>query len=277
VCLNVGPVGYRNCRLRAETAAPRELTPRELHVWGRFGAGTWKKVRITTDSLSVRGQVTDTTTTETKTTLVRADSHRLTLRIEAAVEVSGKRFESPPQIVEYGYYGEGPNDASESKLVGNSDFTIEGQRFPCQIRQVVANIGPQKQVTKMYLSDDVEPFVLFRETTLVKDDGKSEGDQKTTVEVIAVDMPYKVLHDVKLAAYERTTQKTPRGTNVSLDVTCVDVPGGIVARTSKEIDPDGRMVRSSKLELVDYRAVDDDDDDSSQILTRRQARHARRR
>jgi hypothetical protein len=155
---------------------------------------------------------------------------------------------------------------------------IDGQFCPCEIRQVDAIGGQQTPITRtrLYLSDDVEPFVLLRETTLLKD-GKTSVDQtqKTTSEVIALDRPYRVLNDLKSVAYERTTQKMPRGTNVALDVVCVDVPGGTVARTVKEFDSQNHLVRQSSLELIDYHVVADDDD-SSQILNRRQARRSRR-
>src|SRR6185369_7500430 len=165
---------------------------------------------------------TDTTTTETKTTLVRVDSKRLTLRIEATVEVAGKRFESQTQTVEYGYYGETSSERPDAKNLRNTQVTIEGRDVPCELRLVVATNVQQKQVMRLYLSDDVEPFVLKRETTTVQN-AKSSADQQTTAEteVIAVDMPYAVMRDLKSAAYEQTVQKTQRGTNVSLDVICV--------------------------------------------------------
>jgi len=263
-------------RADAPQATQTELTPRDLHVWGRFDPGTWKRVRIFTETLNDKGAVVDTTITETKTTLVRADAGRLALRIEATVDVGGRRFESPPQTVEYGYYGEPPGQKSEAKFVGSEQLTIDGRQVPCEIRQVVATTADQKQVTRMYLSNDVEPFVLKRETTLLKVAGKSETDQETQVEVIALDMPYRVLRDIKPAAYERTIQQSPRGTNITLDVTCVDVPGAIVARTSKEMNSKGQLVRRSTLELVDYHVVDNDDD-GSVMMTRRQARRAARR
>ncbi len=273
----VGIRGISTARAEATTPATSELSPRDLHVWGRFAIGTWKQVRVVTETLDAHGQVTDTTTTETKTTLVHADSQRLTLRIEATVEVAGKRFESQNQTVDYGYYGEAPNERSEAKNLGATQLTIEGRDVPCQLRLVVATGTQQKQVMRMYLSDDVEPFVLKRETTTVQN-AKSSTDQQTTseTEVIGVDMPYTVLHDVKSAAYEQTIQKNQRGTNISFDVVCVDVPGGIVARTSKEFDPQGRLLRRSTLQLVDYHVAVDDDDDGSMFLTRRQTRRARR-
>ncbi len=288
--------------LRAETVTPvsasvpssaAELTPRDLHVWGRFDPGTWKQVRIVTDTLNDRGEVVDTTITEAKTTLVRADAKRLTLRIEATVEVGGRRFESPPQTVDYGYYGESATEPTELKSLGSEPLTVDGRQVPCRIEQVVATEGRQKQVTQLFLSDDVEPYVLKRETRFFTADGKSLDNPQTTVEVIALDMPYNVLNEVKSTAYERTIQRGPRGANITLDVTSVDVPGGIVARTSKELDSQGRLVRRSTLELVNYHVVDNDDDgnadssnsnnssgsgdkNSPQNLTRRQAKRARK-
>ncbi|HZZ26425.1 MAG TPA: hypothetical protein VFE46_00355 [Pirellulales bacterium] len=269
----------------SSTASAAELTPRDLHVWGRFDPGTWKQVRVITDALNSRGEVVDTTTTEIKTTLLRADAKRLTLRIEAIVEVGGRRFESPAQIVEYGYYGESPNQPAELKSLGSEPLTVDGRQVSCRIQQLVANTGHDKEITQFFLSDDVEPYVLKRETRIFTADGKSPQDPQTTVEVIALDMPYKVLHEMKSTAYERTIQRSDHGANVTLDVTSVDVPGGIVARTSKEFDSEGRLVRRSTLELVDYRVVDNDDDNADnssgdknnpQNLTRRQVKRARK-
>jgi hypothetical protein len=267
-----------------------ELSARDLHVWGRFDPGTWKRVRIVTETLDDHGAVADTTTTESKTTLVRADAKRVTLRIEAMVNVAGKRFAIQPQVVEYGYYGESPNEPTDLKTLGSESLMVDGRQVPCRIEQVVASAGQQKQVTQMFLSDAVEPFVLKRETALFKKDGTGENtleDPQTTTEVIALDVPYKVLQEIKSTAYERTIQRSTRGTNVTLDVTSVDVPGGIVARTSKELDPVGRLLRRSTLELVDYQVVDNEDDNNSAVdksgdknnalsLTRRQARKARK-
>jgi len=196
-----------------------ELTARDLHVWGRFGVGTWKQVRIVTESIGARGEVVDTTTTETKTTLVRADASRLTLRIEATVEVAGKRFQSQPQVVEYGYYGEAPNEPTDLKTIGTAQVTIGDRQCNCQVQQVVANVGAQKQITKLFVSDDFEPYILRRDTTVVTSDNKVDAKQQTTAEVVGLDRPYKVLHDVKPTAYERTIQHTPRGTNFTDDVT----------------------------------------------------------
>ena len=100
--------------------------------------------------------------------------------------------------------------------------------------------------------------------------------------MIGLDLPYHVLHGIKPAALERTIQQTSKGTNISLDVTCLDIPGGIVARASNELDEKGHVVRRSMLELIDYKIVSDDSDASQdnagnmqRFYSRREMRRAR--
>lgn len=264
------------CGLDPARAQETGLEARDLHVWGRFCPGTWKQVRLITETVGPNGEITGTTTTETKTTLVRAGANSVTLQIDVTVEVGGKRFQGQSQTVESGFFSEDPGDTSKLKPIGSEQLTIDGRHVTCKIHQVTAGSGQRKQTTRFFLSNDVEPFVLKRETFPISTEGDS-SKESSTLEVIALDMPYKVLNEQKTAAFERAIQRTERGTTVTLDVTCVDVPGGVVARTSKELDAQGKIVRRSTLELVNYHVVlQNDEDEPPRYLTRRQMRKARK-
>ena len=83
----------------------------------------------------------------------------------------------------------------------------------------------------------------------------------SVVEVIAVDMPEKVLTEVKSVAHVKTVETFGDATSgnssskVTLEVHCDDVPGGVVSHTSKHAGF-GQSDRSrSTLELVDYEAI----------------------
>ena len=69
-------------------------------------------------------------------------------------------------------------------------------------------------------------------------------------------MPYRVLTQVKPVAFVRTVQ-TQRGVVLvsTIEIQCVDVPGAVVAHSSHEFDANGRIIRRSVLELVDYEVV----------------------
>src|SRR5687768_11687188 len=75
---------------------PMPPLPQEQHPWGRFPSGSWKSVRVVTETLDDKGEVANVTRTETRTTLVAADERGYSLRIESTVEVAGKRFASQP-------------------------------------------------------------------------------------------------------------------------------------------------------------------------------------
>ena len=57
--------------LAAPAAAQDVAYPREHHPWGRFPAGSWKHVRTTSETLDDKGQLANTTRTDTRTTLIR--------------------------------------------------------------------------------------------------------------------------------------------------------------------------------------------------------------
>ena len=78
----------------------------KLHPWGQFDPGTWKTVRVTTETFNEQGQVVSTSTADATTTLVDIDNDGVTLEIQTCMEVAGKRFEAEPQTVKQGFHGE---------------------------------------------------------------------------------------------------------------------------------------------------------------------------
>lgn len=238
-------------------AAEDPASPREMDVWGRFAKGSWKQTRIVSEALDEAGKVTTTTTTEVRTTIVAIDSNKVTLQIKVTVEAGGKRYDTEPQTVHHGYYGEGPNQLVHIRALPKTDVTIDGKTFACRTQEVSIDAGQQKTVSKLFQSDTQVPYVLRRETTLT-DSANPSANHTETAEVIMLDMPFKVRSEIKPTAFERSVQKNGKGTTITVDVTNVDVPGGIVLRTLKELDNQGRITRRSTVELVDYSAVEED-------------------
>jgi hypothetical protein len=92
---------------------------------------------------------------------------------------------------------------------------------------------------------------LRSETKVVDGEGKPVGP--TTVStVVAVDMPFKVLAETKMAWHLKTIKHAGNRTEITLEVYCPDIPGGLVAHTSKTLDETGKVIERSTLELIDY-------------------------
>ena len=233
--------------------------PRNRHPWGRFAIGSWKRVRVQIESLDENGQVTGTSTTETTTTLVDVDKDGYTLHIEVTIEVAGRRRSATPQIIKQGFNGEPKGQQVSYKIIGNGSVTIAGSIIPSEIRQTIVNGGNTRRVTTVHYSDRIAPFVLKLNTTIT-DLTKQETKYQTEVEVIAVAMPCKVLAEMMTTSHIKTIHKQPHGSEVTLEVQSINVPGGVVSHSSKQMNDKGQVVRRSTLELLDFGIGEDQDD-----------------
>jgi hypothetical protein len=229
---------------------------REHHAWGRFSPESWVRVRKQTEEFDEAGRLKTVSTTETKTSLVAVDDFGCTLRVEVAVDVAGKRFAAQPRMVRIGYYGESDGDLATMRMIGNETLEIGGNKVPCMVLEASVNGSNEKSVSTISYCESVSPFVLKRQT-VVTDSSGQQVRRQTAVDTLAVDMPYKVLTELKTVAYLRTSEKHVQGSSHTLEVYCLEIPGGVVTHSSKEFDAAGHLLRRSTLELIDYASVVD--------------------
>ena len=224
--------------------------PPDHHPWGRFPIGSWKLVRVVTEAIDAQGRVATVTTTETRTTLVASDPASYTLRADVTVEVAGRRFASAPQTLKHGYYGENPGQPVTVKQLGDSQLSLDGRMVACELRQAVVETEGTRRVSTIHYSNSLSPYQLRRETTA---EGAADDKRATTVvEIVALNLPQRVVDEIKQATYVKTTHQHAQGTKVTLEVQCDDVPGGVVSHWSSETDAAGKVLRRSTLEMVDY-------------------------
>jgi hypothetical protein len=227
---------------------------REHHAWGRFSPESWVRVRKLTEEFDDAGRLKSVSTTETKTSLVAVDDFGCTLRVEVAVDVAGKRFAAQPRMVRVGYYGESDGDLATLRGTGSEMLDIGGNKVPCVVLEAAVNGNNEKSVSTISYCESVSPFVLRRQT-VVTDTSGQQVHRQTAVETLAVDMPYKVLTELKTVAYLRTSERHSQGSSHTIEVYCLEIPGGVVAHSSKEFDTAGQLLRRSTLELIDYASI----------------------
>jgi hypothetical protein len=193
-----------------------------------------------------------TSATDTKTTLTGVDETGVTLLSEVIVQIlPGKHIETQPRQIKQNFFGELADHRTTLSQLEHSDVTIQGRKINCRVYQLANRNTTTDTVTKVYYSDKVEPYILRRET--VKSDiATGEKVSETEVEVIATDVPCKVLGTIRKCSKVRLVNEHANGTTTTVADTSVDVPGGVVCHTMKELDTDGQMVRRSTLELLDY-------------------------
>ena len=229
------------------------------HPWGSFPPGAWKRVRVVSQTFDDKGRVTSTGTSDTTTTLTQVDENDYTLRLEVAVEVSGKRFLSQPQVLRQGYYGEPVGQDVVDRKTADQVLTINGASIPCELREIVISGDKGKRFCLLQYSNRTPPYSLKSLTTAIGPDGKAQL-ASTQVEAVALEMPYKVGAEIKSTSFVKTVHaRGSEGSTVTLEVHCADVPGGVVAHTSREADGQGRLTRRTTLELLEYNPGPNDD------------------
>ena len=252
--------------------AEADLVLQQSHAWGRFGKGSWRQVRIVTESFDELGHLTHSSITDNKTTVEEVTPERVTLKIEVTVEVAGQKFPSQPQTIKQGYAGENVGQTVSIKSLAPEVVIVDGREIPCETQQIEILGGASKEVSLISYSLQLTPPILKRKSTL-SDVASAKMVQQATSEVKALDMSRTVLDEIepRTAYLVLQEQKTDRGTTTTWSWHVPEVPGEIVDQSSKKVDGQGRLVRRSTLELVGYNVEGHD------LGARRTRRHKRGR
>ena len=248
VCIVLGLLLLASARVTAQDDSPS----RSRHLWGSFKVGSWKRLRKLTETLDGDGKIVSTSSAETTVTLTNVNDMCFTRRSEVKLEVAGKVFQAEPRIFEAGYFGQAVNaKVHELDKQRSGKFFIDGRSFETQIRTFNVRDDASSNQIEQYYSEELFPHVLRSATKTLGANGEP-GESTSVSTVIAVNMPYKVLTETKLAWYLKTIRQVTNGKEVTLEIYCEDIPGGLVAHTSKMIDANGRVMERSTLELLDY-------------------------
>ena len=221
------------------------------HSWASFQPGAWKLVRVVTESYDEGSHIINVNITETKTSLLRIDEDGVVLEVEVGVEVAGKQFDGQPQCLKQGFHGELVGGEVKFLPAAAAEVSIEDQKIPCRSQKIEVSGPAGRTSVNVFFSDTLSPYILRRQSKTT-DVGGTNVLSETLSEVVALDMPQRVLSEMKNVACIKTLQKTPRGSVTTLAMSSPDVPGGAVSQTTKETDATGRLIRRSTLELVNY-------------------------
>ena len=240
-----------SCSLLPSVATGQEwLESVNHHWWGPCGVGSWKKVRVVTDILDSKGKVTSTTKSVTTTTLMKADRRDYVLRMEVEMQLGEKRFVAEPRTVTRNFFF-GDNQKARFVQTGRTaNLKINGHTIPGTIREVTLNSEKGQRVSSVHYSAQNPPYVFKRKTTA--SDGKGQLQYTTEMDVNEYGIAHKVLGESKRVCHIKTVHAQDKLITTTNEVYCPDVPGGVIAHTSKTTDQAGNIVRRSTLELIDY-------------------------
>lgn len=230
-------------------APPVPNVPRQIHPWGKFEVGAWKVLRATTESMEDGGRTVSVT--ETRFTLTEVTDTSLAIRVEVLVEMAGKRFRTEPHVVRQGFHGEPLGGALQVRDLGSAELAIDGRTIDCRVMEVNNLVSTVRTVSKIWYSTVVPPYVVKKEATAT-DTATGRILEQATTEITALDVPCRVGRQLLSTSQVKTVQRYDRGTVTTLSLVSPEVPGAIVCQTSREVDREGRLVRRTTVELIDY-------------------------
>jgi hypothetical protein len=270
-CLAAGLLGPPERAPAAET----DTILQRAHAWARFGKGSWREVRVVTENFDELGNVSNSSVADSVTTLEDVTPEGVVLKVEVTVEVAGQKFPSEPQLVQQGYAGETAGQTVSIKPLDGETLTVDGREIPCQSQQIEILGGGNKEVIQISYSPGTTPTILKRKST-TSDATSGKTVQEAVTEVFALDKRLRVLDEPRERRGYRMRQilKTDRGTTTAWSDHSADIPGEVVAHSSQKFDEQGRLVRRTTLELVDFGG--EADDRGFRDLSRRQRRQQRR-
>ena len=116
-----------------------------------------------------------------------------------------KKFDAEPQYIVQGYFGEAEGQSSIVTPGAASTISIEERRINCQTFTVEITEEDKKRISKIYYAETVEPFLLRKDSVTTDPTGKNTLFE-TNETVVAMDMPYKVMNDIKTTSVIKTVR-----------------------------------------------------------------------
>jgi hypothetical protein len=187
---------------------------------------------------------------ETRSTLATADDNAVTLHIQASLEIGGKKFDGAPQTLHEPLPGES-SDQSTFVELGEEVVVVQGRQHHCTVQQSETVVDGRKRIIKTWLTPNIAPYVL-RKLTTTRNATTNEVVSETQMEVVSLSVERRILARLRPVAEVRIVERHDRGQTRAHAFCCPDIPGGIVSQTAEEFDAEGKLLRRTNIELVDF-------------------------
>jgi hypothetical protein len=187
---------------------------------------------------------------ETRSTLADANDSAVTLHVQASLEIGGKKFDGAPQTLREPLVGESSDNSSVVDL-GEESILVQGRPYRCNVQQTESVVDGRKRTVKTWLAPHVAPYVL-RKLTTTRNPATNQIVSETQMDVVSLSVERRILARLRPVAEVRIVERHDRGQTRAQAYCCPEVPGGIVSQTAEEFDAEGKLLRRTNIELVDF-------------------------
>ena len=259
--VNVNPVAATTAGAPAERTAekepaqlqtpPRFVLPAKQHVWARFEPGSWREVRITTETFNSEAEVINRSVTTQMEVLKSVAEEAYALEVQATVDLVGKRIVGDWKQRVLKLATDKAGEISDMQPLGHESFSYEGGDIECQIWELRYLDDSRQMLDRIAYHSQQFPYVMLRETReFTQESSLQEVEQ--SVEVTASAVPYVVEGKMTLCSCLRTTRRRAKGSSIRVAFVSPTIPGGDVAAWSSDFDSQRQLSRWSTFELLGF-------------------------
>ena len=231
------------------------LTAQE-HPWARYLPKSWVRTQTVTTTEREGQRVRNIT--ETMTTLEAVDEKGLTLKSVMTVNIGGRSVEKPPETKTMDFYSESVPEGTTIEQRPATTLTVDRQLLPCEVRSYVSYAVDTKQRTTVWYSTQVYPHILrverIRSTLATDKEPEEKILSSSTMELLETDSLR--LRRSRAGNYRyRTITKTGDITTDTMTTGSRLVTGGLGHETVRELDRDGKVIRTTETRMINYYAL----------------------
>lgn len=236
----------------AQSEAPSPLSALE-HPWGRFQPSSWCRTQTITWTVQDGKRVRNVN--ETKTILESVDQDGITLKEISSVDAGGKWIETAPVTKRFDFFGEPVREGTFVSRGEPEKLIVDNLIVPCEKRIYESTTSTGREKTTIWYSTQIYPYVFRVEKILRAAPGKGTREDtilsRSTTEVL--ESSAFQIRKSKLGTYKiRKIRKSGNMTTVTETSCSRHLPGGIERKTVRELDGDGKEIRTVETRIINY-------------------------
>jgi hypothetical protein len=223
----------------------------EHHPWARFPLGAWRKVRVTEQTLDDGERIASQSVLFRVERLTKLAPEHFTLTQEIETELGSQRVLGPPRTVTLGLATDEPGHI-QSIIAGTPQaIPLDGHDVEARVLDVTTSGEANSVRTRLWYAPSVPPYVLKSISEAVAPASQATVWRRSR-KVLARGLPFDLHGPHVESTFFEEQLASDKGERQSILVSVDEVPGGIVARWTKETNTEGRLIRREVETLLDW-------------------------
>lgn len=235
---------------------PEIRLPAEYHPWTRHPVGAFRTLKLVAETFDQAGVPVSRTQTQQRDAITAIHDEGYTLSTTVSLQIAEANVPSETGECSLHRLTDSAGSITTASELDPAEVNIDGETILCRRWRLGVQAGQRTGVETLWYSAERSPHLLRREKTMTETAGA--GVTTTIQWVTQTGLPYAYRDQILDSYRVREEVVSPAGRIDRLEVRADGIPGGLVAASVTERDPEGRRVRWTVTELTDFASGPED-------------------